>query len=319
MAGDVQNLQGLESNMGERFDAFSTRAKQSFRRVKAKLRHAALTTMPIWLSGGRLTKTRSVNHIQIIERTLGLDNLPDALDGLRITHLTDMHIGSLVKPDRLAGIVESTNALAGDLIAVTGDFVDLSLKVLDDVVAAMAMLRAPLGVYFVPGNHDYLDNGPKLIAGFRSAGLRMLMNESTTLEHRDQRIVISGIDYPHKKSEMKTFVRAAMHEAPRHREQDLRILLSHHPNAFDTAIDHHVDLTLAGHTHGGQLVLTNHRGKKGSIGVGSLAHRYPRGLYQKGSHYLYVNSGVGSWFPLRVKCPAEIACLTLRCTPEVEV
>ena len=305
--------------MGVRFKAFKARAKQSFRRVKAKLRHAALTTVPIWLSRGSLTRTKSVNHIQIIERTLGLDHLPDALDGLRITHLTDMHIGSLVKPDRLPGIVEATNALKGDVIAVTGDFVDLSLSVLDEVVAAMAQLTAPLGVYFVPGNHDYLDNGPKLISAFKAAKLNMLMNETITLEHREQRIVIAGIDYPHKTREMKTFVHEALHQAPRRRKEDLRILLSHHPNAFDAAHAHHIDLTLAGHTHGGQLVFTNARGKKGSIGLGSFAHRYPRGLYQRGNAYLYVNSGVGSWFPLRVNCPAEIACLTLRCAPEIEV
>lgn len=305
--------------MGVRFTSFKNKATQSLRRMKAKLRHATFTTMPIWLSGGKLTRTRSVSDVQIIERTLGIDHLPDALDGLRVTHLTDLHIGSLVQPQRLAGIIEATNALGGDIIAVTGDFVDLSLKVLDQVVDAMSQLTAPLGVYFVPGNHDYLDDGPRLIAAFRAAGLRMMMNESITIEHHEQRIVLMGIDYPHKKREMKSFVLEALHQAPRRRESDLRILLSHHPNAFDTAIDHHIDLTLAGHTHGGQVVFTNLRGKKGSIGVGSLTHRYPRGLYQRGKHFLYVNSGVGSWFPLRVKCPAEIACLTLRCSPEVEV
>jgi len=302
--------------VGERYNRFKAKAKQSLRRVKAKLRHAALTTVPIWLSRGGLSRTKSVLDVHLLERTVALDNLPDALDGLRIAHLTDLHIGSLVKPDRLPGIVASTNALKGDLIAVTGDFVDLSLSVIDEVIRAMSQLTAPLGVYFVPGNHDYLDNGPKLIQHFRDAGLRILMNESLTVSHRDHRIVISGVDFPHKPKDMRGFVRTALHGAPRHRKDDLRILLSHHPNAFDAAIDHHVDLTLAGHTHGGQVVFTNDRGKKGSIGLGSFAHRYPRGLYQRGQSYLYVNSGVGSWFPLRVKCPAEIACLTLRCSPE---
>ncbi len=284
--------------------------------MKAKIRHAALTRMPIWLSRGRLRRVKSVSQIHIVERSIGLGDLPDALDGLRIAHLTDLHIGSLVTPSRLAAIVDQTNAVGGDVIAVTGDFVDLSLDVLDEVVAAMKTLAAPLGVYFVPGNHDYLDNGPRLIKAFRDAGLRMLMNESTTLEYEGHRVIVSGIDWAHKAADMRQFVRDAMHGAGRHRQDDLRILLSHHPNAFDTAVNHHVDLTLAGHTHGGQLVLSNNRGKKGSIGIGSLAHRYPRGLYRRGSSYLYVNSGVGSWFPWRVNCPAEIACLTLRCEPE---
>ena len=301
--------------VGNRFAAFRANAKAAIRRVKAKIRHMALTTVPMILSGGKLRKTKSVSRIDLVERTVGFDHLPDALDGLRVTHLTDLHIGTLIQPDRLQGIVDITNNFGGDLIAVTGDFVDLSLKVLDQVIDAMAQLKAPLGVYFVPGNHDYLDNGPRLIDAFRAAKLRMLMNESETLERDGRRIVVSGIDFPHKKKEMKTYVQQAMHQAPRRKPDDLRILLSHHPNAFDVAVNHHVDLTLAGHTHGGQVVVTN-RGKKGSIGLGSIAHRYPRGLYQRGNAFLYVNSGVGSWFPLRVKCPAEVACITVRCAPE---
>jgi predicted MPP superfamily phosphohydrolase len=304
--------------MPSRFKQFRRAAGQTLRKVKARLRHAALTTMPLWLSRGKLRTTRSVMRVHLVERSVALANLPDALDGLRIAHLTDLHIGSLVGPDRLPAIVEATNGLRGDLIAVTGDFVDLSLKVLDQVIAAMAQLHAPLGVYFVPGNHDYLDNGGRLIARFREAGLRMLINEAVTLTHHDRRIVVSGVDFPHQPRDMRTFVQQAMRSAPRRKDDGLRILLSHHPDAFDAAVKHRIDLTLAGHTHGGQVVLSNGRGKKGSLGLGSLAHRYPRGLYQRSGCYLYVNSGVGSWFPLRVNCPAEIACLTLRNEPVVD-
>ena len=84
---------------------------------------------------------------------------------------------------------------------------------------------------------------------------------------------------------------------------------------LDAACRHGLDLTLSGHTHGGQLLLSNHRGRKGSIGLGSLAFQYPRGLYRRGDHHLYVTSGVGSWFPWRVRCPAEIACLVMRRQP----
>ncbi len=304
------------STLAHKESHVSSRFRQTLRRMKAKFRNAAFTRMPIWLSRGRLRRTNSVSRIQIVERTIGLGDLPDALDGLRIAHLTDLHIGALVEPSRLQAIVDQTNAVGGDMIAVTGDFVDLSLNVLDAVIEGMKALSAPLGVYFVPGNHDYLDNGPRLIRAFQEAGLRMLMNESALLDYEGHRVVVCGIDWAHKASDMRQYVRKAMHGAGRHRQDDLRILLSHHPNAFDTAVNHHVDLTLAGHTHGGQLVLSNNHGKKGSIGLGSLAHRYPRGLYRRGPAYLYVNSGVGSWFPWRVNCPAEIACLTLRCEPE---
>lgn len=299
-----------------KYRQFRNSATRTVRRLKAKIRHAALTRAPMWLSRGRLADGKAMSDISCIERDIALPDLPDQLDGLRITHLTDLHIGSIITPARLPGIVEATNAMGGDLIAVTGDYLDLSIKVLDDVIDAMQQLTAPLGVFFVAGNHDYLDDHEALPPRFREAGLRILMNETEVVERRGKRIVISGVDFPHKAKDMRRYVLRALKGAPRRRDDDLRVLLSHHPNAFDIARQRRVDLTLAGHTHGGQLVLSNTRGKKGSIGLGSLAHRYPRGLYRRGDSYLYVNSGVGSWFPLRVNCPAEIACLTMRCSPE---
>ena len=83
---------------------------------------------------------------------------------------------------------------------------------------------------------------------------------------------------------------------------------------FDPACRDGVDLTLSGHTHGGQLLISDKRGKKGSIGLGNLAFRYTRGLYSRGPHRLYVSSGVGSWFPFRFRCPAEITLLELQAT-----
>jgi uncharacterized protein len=300
-------------------------AAQKLRTAKAKLRHAALTHAPMWLTRGKLANTKSLTRIELIEREIALPNLPDALTGLRITHLTDLHVGSIFKPDRLPQVIEKTNAFGGDLIAVTGDFVDLSLSVLDQVTSALKQLTAPLGVYLVPGNHDYLDDGNKLIKTFRDAGLNILVNESVSLTHKDHNILIAGIDYPHTPKQMRTFLTDTLRQSRGRRKADFRLLLSHHPNAFDYAKKHHIDLTLAGHTHGGQIVMTNKRGKKGSIGLGNIAHRYPRGLYQhqhqyrhENEHqhaYLYVNSGVGSWFPLRLNCPAEIACITLTSMP----
>lgn len=301
--------------MRPRLTEIRSKARQRIRRVKATIRHAALTHAPLWLSGGRLRDARSVTHVSRAERTIDLPRLPDALDGLRIAHLTDLHVGAIFTPARLPAIVSGVNDLAGDIIAVTGDFVDLSLNVLDDVIDAMRQLAAPLGVYFVPGNHDYLEDGQKLIDRFKDAGLRMLMNESVAIEHRGARLIVAGIDYPHQARQMKRLVLRALRSAPPRRDGDARLLLSHHPNAFNIARQRHVDLTLAGHTHGGQVVFSNKRGKKGSIGFASLAHRYPRGLYRHGDSFLYVNSGVGTFFPLRINCPAEIACLTLKASP----
>jgi len=75
-----------------------------------------------------------------------------------------------------------------------------------------------------------------------------------------------------------------------------------------------VHVTLSGHTHGGQFLLSSKRGRKGSIGLANLGFRYTRGLYSRGNSRLYVSSGVGSWFPFRFRCPAEITALELQST-----
>jgi len=287
---------------------------------KARIRHAALTKGPLWISRGRLGNIKAVSHIRMVNLNVRLPRLPRALHGLRIIHLSDLHVGDLITPDRLPDLVDRINQMQGDLIAVTGDYIDLSVDVMDPVIQAMKRLKAPLGTYFVLGNHDYLDDGSQVIAQFKEAQLSLLMNQACSIEHNQSRITVAGIDWSHKPRQLAQSVADALEPNPPQNKTDLddqfRLLLAHHPNAFETAIHHDVDLTLAGHTHGGQVTLTARRGRRGSIGLGSMAHRYPHGLFQKGDSYLHVTSGIGSWFPLRVRCPAEIACLTLRGAPE---
>ncbi len=267
----------------------------------------------MWLTGGTVARTRSVQRLQIIRKTITLAHLPTELQGLRIVHLSDLHIGPILQVKDLPRIVAAVQKLEPHLIAVTGDFVDLSLSVLDDIIASFHQWQAPLGVWLVPGNHDYLDDGPQLIQRLRAAGLNLLLNESVRLAHQGRSIVISGIDYAPSDALLAKLVHHALRRPAAHGQADLRLLLSHHPHAFEPACKHRVHLTLAGHTHGGQLVLArSKRSKRGSLGLGSLAFRYPHGLYQQGDHYLYVTAGVGSWFPLRLRCPAEIALLTLQ-------
>jgi hypothetical protein len=270
----------------------------------------------MWLTRGRLSRVRSLRRIRLVERVLAMPSLPDALDGLRITHLSDLHVGTLIPPSRLPGLIAAANGLHGDLIAVTGDFIDLKHDVLDKVIEALRRLKAPLGVFLVPGNHDYLENGPELVRQFRKAGLALLVNQTVCVQHRGCTVLVAGIDYADEPRQLAHLVRNTMRRAADGHKPGLRVLLSHHPDAFDAAGSHGIDLTLSGHTHGGQLLLFKHRGAKGSLSLGSLAFQYPRGLYRRGQRYLYVTSGVGSWFPWRLRCPAEIALLTLRAEPD---
>lgn len=295
--------------------------KATSRRLRARVRHAAFTAAPIWLTGGRLRLLRHDRPLAVVQRAVYLPELPDALDGLRIAHMSDLHIGQLTTPRHLPHIIDSCLALRADLIALTGDFLDLSVAVLDDVVHALRRLQAPLGVYLVPGNHDYLDDAQRFLHGFRAAGLNLMVNQTTTVEREGCRLRIAGVDFAHEKAKLSKLVHRTLSTLPSRRRDahgrstDFKLLLAHHPDAFDAAHRHGVDLTLSGHTHGGQVVLAQTAGRRGVLGLGGMAFRYPRGLYRRGNSYLYVTSGVGSWFPLRIKCPPEVVCLTLRSGP----
>ena len=124
----------------------------------------------MWVSRGRVAKTRSVRRVRIVHRQITLAHLPKSLDGLRIVRISDFHLGVLHRVTRLPRIVELCHALSGHLIAVTGDVVDLSLDVLGDAAALLGRLEAPLGVYFVPGNHDYLEDASGFVTQMRAAG-----------------------------------------------------------------------------------------------------------------------------------------------------
>jgi predicted MPP superfamily phosphohydrolase len=266
------------------------------------------------MSGGRLARVRTDKPIHINRLDILIPRLPVALDGLRIAHVSDLHIGKLMTPDHLPMMLDAVRAIDGDMIAVTGDFLDLSVGVAGKVVEALKTLEAPLGVHMVMGNHDYLDDGSEFIRQLLGADLGLLLNESLMLKHRGRSICISGIDFAHKPRDLARLVHRTLRRARAEGESrhDLHLLLAHDPNAFRYVDRHGVDLTLAGHTHGGQVILTPQRLGKRPVGPASLAFKFPRGLFKHGDSQLFVTSGIGSWFPLRVNCPPEVAELTLR-------
>ena len=284
------------------------------KRIRARLRHAAFTTAPIFMSGGRLARVRADRPIHVTRQDILLPRLPNELDGLRIAHVSDLHIGKLITPDHLPGIFDSIAALDADMIAMTGDFLDLSVKVSGKIIESLKKLDAPLGVHMVMGNHDYLDDGSEFIRQLKAADLGLLLNESLVIPHLSKSICISGIDFAHKQRDLARLVHRTLRRAcpSGGTQHDFHMLLAHDPNAFRYAPRHNIDLMLAGHTHGGQIMFKPQRIGKRPLGPASLAFKFPRGHFKEGDSHLFVTSGVGSWFPLRVNCPPEVAELTLR-------
>ena len=263
-----------------------------------------LVSMPVWATFGTTAfSLPRLTRFRVRELTVSIKELPTALDGMRIAHVTDTHVGKFTRGAVLDEIVAATNRLEADLVLFTGDLIDNTLDDLPLAVRMLQRLRSGSGLFMIEGNHDLFEDPAGFEKGVRAGGLAMLRNEAATVTVRGVPVQILGIVWNHAAAQMNRDVDqvAALRDPAA-----FPILLAHHPHAFDRAADLGFPLTLAGHTHGGQLMLTP------EFGAGPAMFRYWSGLYQKLSSALVVSNGTGNWFPLRVNAPAEIIHLTLR-------
>jgi uncharacterized protein len=247
-----------------------------------------------------------------------LADLPPALEGLSIAHVADVHVGRFTQGRVLRQIVEATNQInAGkpaDLVLLTGDLINDSNR---DLPAAIEMVRAMKsrhGVYLCEGNHDLIDDGARFNSEVLLADLPLLRNDVADVEVNGQHVQVMGLLWgppgrlPGQRTRSsESDIAASMAATIQLRNpQAFPILLAHHPHAFDYASAAGVPLTLAGHTHGGQLHLSD------DLGFGPWMYRYWSGVYRDGDAACVVSNGVGNWFPLRTNAPAEIIHITLR-------
>lgn len=248
----------------------------------------------------------------VTRRTLFLRDLPLALNGLRVAHLSDVHAGVLMREDKMQELVKQTNALGADLIVQTGDMIDISPSFIPEYVRAFRDLRAPLGVVTVLGNHDRYTGQDAVIRGVRDAGQVFVQNGSHIVERDGAALALVGIDDPRNwradDPQDEDLDLALRRTPPAH--EAFRILLAHRPGAFDGAIGRGIPLTLAGHIHGGQFYLP-------VIGwsPGRLITKYVMGHFENGggASQLYVSRGIGVvGIPLRVFVPPEIGLFELR-------
>ncbi len=249
---------------------------------------------------------RALGEPEIVDVPVTLAKLPPALDGLTIVQLTDIHVGGTIGRAFVEELVERTNALAPDVIALTGDFVDGSVDELRDGVAPFANLRAKHGVYFVTGNHEYYSGAPAWVAHFTSLGIRVLRNERVAIERDGAAFDLAGIDdHGAAKWGGDHGPDVARAVAGRDASRAL-VLLAHQPRQVHVAAQHGVDLQLSGHTHGGQVWPWHYLVKIQQGGL--LAGRYTIGNTQ-----LYVSRGPSYWGPpVRVGAPPEITRVILR-------
>lgn len=239
---------------------------------------------------------------------IALPKLPPELDGLRLVQLTDLHASRLLEAPWMQAVVNKTNALNPDVIVITGDLVDGNTDARAADVLPLQALRAPLGVYAIPGNHEYYAEYQRWLPAFEKLGLRLLLNEHVTLTPKGQRLVLAGVTDKMAAAYGETLpdVTRAMAGVP---DTDPVILLSHRPVGAAQNAQAGAGLQLSGHTHGGQIL--------GPHLLTQLANEgYVSGEYQVGGMRLYVSNGTGLWpgFPIRLGRPSEITQIVLRST-----
>ena len=239
----------------------------------------------------------AVSRVRVV-----IDRLSKAKSGYRIVQISDVHVGPTIGHDFIEEIVARINALNPDLIAITGDLVDGSVRDLAEHVAPLGKLRARDGVFFVTGNHEYYSGADAWIAHLGSKlGVRVLRNEHVQIGG-DEGFDLAGID--------DASAHGDGHGPDLHKALDGRdgsracVLLAHQPRGIDLADRLGVDLQLSGHTHGGQMVPWNF--------LVRLQQPFIAGLHKLARAQIYVSRGTGYWGPpMRVGAPAEITEIEL--------
>ncbi|MEO7934485.1 MAG: metallophosphoesterase [Chthoniobacterales bacterium] len=250
-----------------------------------------------------------LEQFRVREMTLRLADLPPALDGVTICHVTDLHVGPFTSERVIRRVVDKVNSLRADLVLFTGDLINSKLRELPVGIDFLRALDGP--VVSIEGNHDLFEGRAAFENAVRAAGLRLLINEAEVLPVRGVPVQLLGLRWggpgENARASGDDLIGESMRELLTLRDPAaFPILLAHHPHAFDPAIAARLPLTLSGHTHGGQLMLNP------QVGAGPLMFRYWSGHYQRGASQMVVGNGVGNWFPLRTAAPAEIIHLTLR-------
>lgn len=274
---------------------------------------AAVVLPPLLLGGSTIYGAWQIRHFRTRTLEVPVPGLPPDLDGFKIAHLTDSHSGRFTGARMLARFASETNRVGADLAVFTGDLINDALADLPPAIEMLKSLETRHGVYVCEGNHDLIEDRFRFEQDMRDAGINLLVNEVADFDAGNTPVSILGLrwgrglarlredrntDRVMRENLIETLLQMTPGRFP--------ILLSHHPHAFEPAAEFNIPLTLAGHTHGGQLMVND------EFGFGPAMFRYWTGLYQKGSSSLVVSNGIGNWFPLRTAAPAELAVVVLR-------
>jgi uncharacterized protein len=231
-------------------------------------------------------------------------DLDPAFDGFRIAHLSDLHIGTHTPRSWGERWVRAANKLRADIAVVTGDLVSSGCDFHGDIADVVGGLEPKGGVFVSMGNHDYFGDGEPLVSLLRARGAQVLRNEGVTITRAGKTLYLAAIDdtWTHRDD-----IDRALAGRP---EGAATVLLSHDPERFLKAEKKGVELTLSGHTHGGQIAFPF---LSKWVSASHLTHHFHQGLYRRGKSQLYVHPGLGTTGPpMRLGVAPAVVVLTLR-------
>ncbi|QQS31624.1 MAG: metallophosphoesterase [Acidobacteriota bacterium] len=240
------------------------------------------------------------NSLSLERVNIELKRLPRKLDGFRIIHLSDIHHSPFTGVEHIERVVKITNRLHPDLIVLTGDYVSHHTEYVAPVAELLGQLKAPHGVHACLGNHDHWTDAELVTRSFRDEGINLLVNEGFRLEVEGGAFWLAGVDdHMVGKTDVKASLLGSFPD-------EMKMLLAHNPIIFREAARYGVDLTLSGHTHGGQIRVRD--AEKGII-----PRRRKAGLHRNRGSQLYITRGIGTVVvPVRYQCPPEISLLELK-------
>jgi uncharacterized protein len=279
---------------------------------------------------------------QVRKVEIPIPNLPAGLEGMKIVQLSDIHLSSYMPRLQVRRAVNMANDLGADLALVTGDFITGAGDPIADCIDEVKGLRAPLGVWGCNGNHEiyaHAEDMAQLL--FAQAGMKLLRQENTEVTFNGASFNLIGVDYQRERTNGGRKVQLLQRVEPLVRRDIPNILMSHNPNSFNRAAELGIELSLAGHTHGGQIQveILDHRLSPARFITDYVAGLYHRPMFapapndrasspgsasetSQGSASpgqsstlasIYVNSGLGTvGAPVRLGVPPEITLLTLR-------
>lgn len=268
--------------------------------------------VPFFIS---LSNVKLSYDFRVEERDIVLPNWPKELNGLRIAHLSDIHVGGAMNRERLLRMVAQTNAARPDVVMHTGDFLVHRTGNFDaPLYEALARIRAPYGQWACLGNHDF-DAPERLVQRLDQAGVTVLRDTMVTLSIRGVPLEVGGLDYLRGQGDWaERYARLIQSWSPRTavpRTVVPRILLNHVPQAFTALPLGCADLVLSGHTHGGHVGVQ--LGRDLAFTVVGLVGIPDQGLFHRSDMTMYVTRCVGFYgYPMRLGIPPEIALLTIR-------